>query len=49
MKHLKLNNIKTAFNKSFTLILVKLTRNIRIPKTEQMARDFVKNWNKRII
>ena len=55
---LKLNNIKTTYNKSFksklkviklasVILIKKLTHNIYILETEQMARDFVKNQGKR--
>ena len=55
---LKLNNIKTTYNKSFksklkfiklasVILIKKLIHNIYILETEQMARDFVKNQGKR--
>ena len=45
-KHLKLNNIKTTYNKASKQnykLLKKLTRHICIVKTEQMARHSLKS------
>ena len=45
-KHLKLNNIKTTYNKASKQnykLLKKLARHIYIVKTEQMARHSLKS------